>query len=293
MVTIAIIAAGAMGSGVAKVLTRNGVKVLTNLDNRSEATRRRAQEAGMQDASFEDISSTCDWVLSILPPSNAFSFAEKFLQHSTRSTRSPAPVFVECNAVNPATVHKIAALFRGSIFSFVDAGIIGGPPLDDYNPTFYASADEEALLDRIVGLSEHGLKISALKGEARIGAASALKMSYAGITKGTTGLFTTMILAAHQSSPATAEALMHELHASQPALLKRMSGVIPPMIPKAYRWVGEMSEIAGFVGDGEGDIYRGLSELYARIERSEKGDRQDSEVLAKFAKEAKEILEKK
>ena len=88
-------------------------------------------------------------------------------------------MFVECNAVNPATVHKIAALFRGSIFSFVDAGIIGGPPFDDYNPTFYASADEEALLDRIVGLSEHGLKISALKGEARIGAASALKMSYA------------------------------------------------------------------------------------------------------------------
>ncbi|KAJ7668455.1 6-phosphogluconate dehydrogenase C-terminal domain-like protein [Mycena polygramma] len=292
MPTLAIIAAGAMGSGVAKVLTRNGVKVLTNLDNRSEETRRRAREAGMQDASFQEIGSTCDWVLSILPPSDAFSLAEKFIKESAGSTRSagtPAPVFVDCNAVNPATVHRIAALFAHSPCKFIDAGIIGGPPHENYDPTFYASSDEDSLLDDFVGLSRYGLKISALKGEgAGIGDASALKMSYAGITKGTTGLFATMILAAHQSSPATADALLHELTASQPVLLKRLTGAIPPMVPKAYRWAGEMEEIAGFVGEGEGDIYKGISNLYRRIERSGKGDGQDLEVLAKFVKEAKE-----
>ncbi|KAJ7124973.1 6-phosphogluconate dehydrogenase [Mycena epipterygia] len=280
-----------MGSAVARVLTRAGCTVLTNLDNRSETTRRRAREAGMQDASFKEIGATCDWMLSILPPSDALALAEKYLAESATSTRlagSPSPVFVDCNAVNPATVHRIAALFENSPSKFIDAAIIGGPPEDEYNPTIYASSSDDSLVDRFVGLSKYGLKISALKGEgAGVGDASALKMSYAGITKGTTGLFTAMILAAHQSSPATADALLHELHESQPVLLKRISRVVPPMVPKAYRWVGEMSEIAGFVGEGEGDIYHGLSKLYSRIEQSGKGDGQDLETLAKFVAEAK------
>ncbi|KAJ6593641.1 6-phosphogluconate dehydrogenase C-terminal domain-like protein [Mycena capillaripes] len=280
-----------MGSGVAKVLTRNGVKVLTNLDGRSDDTRRRAREAGMRDASLKEIGSTCDWVLSILPPSDAFSLAEKFLRESAASTRlagTPAPIYVDCNAVSPATVRRIAALFTDSPSKFIDAGIIGGPPKDNYNPTIYASASEDSLLDSFVGLSKYGLKVSALKGEgAGIGDASALKMSYAGITKGTTGLFTTMILAAHQSSPATADALLQELSESQPAFLKRITGVIPPMVPKAYRWVGEMEEIASFVGEGEGDIYKGLAQLYSRI--AQKGDGQDLEVLDKFVEDAKKL----
>ncbi|KAJ7782822.1 6-phosphogluconate dehydrogenase C-terminal domain-like protein [Mycena metata] len=287
-IRVAIIAAGVMGSGVARVLTRNGVKVLTNLDNRSEATKKRAREAGMHDASFKEIGSTCDFVLSILPPSDAFALAEKFLQESAASTRlaaTPAPVFVDCNAVNPATVHRIADLFKNSPSKFIDAGIIGGPPSDNYDPTFYASAGDDSLLDSFVELSKYGLKVAALKGEgAGIGDASALKMSYAGITKGTTALLTTMILAAHQSSPATANALLNELHASQPFMLKRITSVVPPMVPKAYRWVGEMKEIAGFVGEGEGEIYHGISKLYSRIE---KGNEQDLEVLANFVAEAK------
>ncbi|KAK7057442.1 Rho gtpase-activating protein 39 [Favolaschia claudopus] len=223
---------GAMGSGVAKVLTQNGVRVLTNLDNRSEATRRRAHDSGMVDASLREIASTADFMLSILPPHDAFAFAEKFLQESAEISRSAdfeTPVFIEANATSPATVKRISELFISpTSWKFVDASIIGGPPQSDYNPTIYASADDTAVLDRFVELSKYGLKISALKGEgAGIGDASALKMSYAGITKGTTGLFATMILAAHQSSPATADALLRELGESQPMFLKRLVGVIP------------------------------------------------------------------
>ncbi|KAJ6497826.1 6-phosphogluconate dehydrogenase C-terminal domain-like protein [Mycena sanguinolenta] len=289
MSTIAIIAAGAMGSAVGKLLVRNGAKVLTNLENRSEATRRRAHEAGMVDASFQEIGQTADWILSILPPSDAFSLAEQFLKESAKSTRlTSAPVYVDCNAVNPATVKRIAALFADSSSKFIDAGIIGGPPHGEYNPTFYASSDDEALLDRFAKLSDCGLKVSLLKGEgAGIGDASALKMSYAGITKGSTGIFTTMILAAHQSSPATADALLHELSESQPGFLKRITGAVPGMVPKAYRWVGEMEEIAGFVGEGEGDIYHGMAKLYSRIEESVKTDGKDVDVLHRFVAEAK------
>lgn len=53
------------------------------------------------------------------------------------------------------------------------------------------------------------------------------------------------------------------------------------MLPKAYRWVGEMEEIAGFVGGESGNIYHGLAEVYGRVERSEEGE---VEILNGFVK---------
>ena len=181
--TFGIVAAGAMGSAVATQLTKAGCTVLTNLDGRSEATRKRAHEAGMQDVSLSDMARRANWVLSILPPSNAFAFAETFLSEAKKS-HEKSLVFVDCNAVNPQTVKRIAGLFDGlsSGVKFLDAGIIGGPPSPGYDPTFYASAHEQdaEILDAFAGLSKYGLKISPLQGEgAGIGDASALKMSYA------------------------------------------------------------------------------------------------------------------
>ena len=96
-------------------------------------------------------------------------------------------------------------------------------------------------------------------------------------------------IAAHGSSPATASALLRELNASQPMLVDRLIKSIPDMFPKAYRWVGEMEEISEFVGEGEGEIHRGLANLYRRIEGS-LGDGDvggDVGVLTQFVAEAK------
>ncbi|KAJ4483672.1 6-phosphogluconate dehydrogenase C-terminal domain-like protein [Lentinula aciculospora] len=295
MATIAVIAAGAMGSAVGRKLVQGGCTVLTNLDGRSEATRKRAAECGMQDKSLSEIANQASYVLSILPPSNALSFAENFLRESKiagRTMNAEPLIFVDCNAVSPATVKRISALFSQSSPSirFIDSGIIGGPPQDAYNPTFYASANDKDALDKFEQLSKSGLKISLLKEGAGVGDASALKMTYAGMTKGTTALFTTMILAAHASSPATAEALLHELCDSQPEFLSRITRTIPSMLPKAYRWVGEMEEIGSFVGGGEGMVYEGIAKLYQRIEQSLNGDQEDIKVLKKFVEEAKKEL---
>jgi len=46
--TVAVIAPGNMGAAVAKRLTEHKVTVLTVLDGRSEASEKRAQDAGMQ-----------------------------------------------------------------------------------------------------------------------------------------------------------------------------------------------------------------------------------------------------
>ncbi|KAF8160908.1 6-phosphogluconate dehydrogenase C-terminal domain-like protein [Crassisporium funariophilum] len=293
MAVIALIAAGAMGSNVGRKLVEAGHIVLTNLDGRSDATRKRAHEAGMLDASWSDIIQRANIVLSVIPPSEAVSFAERLLAEfgSTKRAEIGPLVFADCNAVNVVTIKKIAALFSQSPIIFIDACIIGGPPTGDYVPTFYGSADQEdqSGLESFEGaIGKSGIRVRILSGDgAGIGDASALKMSYAGISKGLTGLFTTMILAAHASSPATSDALLQELSASQPDLLARITRAIPLMIPKAYRFVGEMEEIAGFVGGAEADIYRGMSKIYERVERSLQEENGDVRILKDFAEKAK------
>lgn len=181
----AVIAAGAMGSAVAKRLTSAGCTVYTDLNGRSEATQRRAVDARMIDAPLDEIVIKANWILSILPPRDAVSFAEKVqgaVEKWGKEARIKPLVFADCNAVSPTTVKQIARILAGTGIKFIDAGIIGGPPKDSYDPTFYAStaAEDRDTLDAFVALSKYGLKISPLTGEgASVGDASALKMSYA------------------------------------------------------------------------------------------------------------------
>lgn len=63
------------------------------------------------------------------------------------------------------------------------------------------------------------------------------------------------------------------------------------MLPKAYRWSGEMEEISEFVGGAEGQTYTGFARLYERIEKSVKDDQGDVEVLKKFVEDAKKVID--
>jgi len=185
MSVVAIIAAGAMGANVGCKLVEAGNVVLTSLEGRSEATRKRAQEAGMIDASWIEIVERADILLSVIPPKDAVSFAERLLlvqQSAHRSNKEPL-VFADCNAVNVVTIKKIASLFANTPITFIDGCIIGWPPSGTSVPTFYGCADPEAekgleLFKDVIEKS--GIKVRILSGEgAGIGDASALKMSYA------------------------------------------------------------------------------------------------------------------
>src|SRR6202167_4958885 len=103
---VAVIAPGMMGAAVGRRLVDNGVKVLTSLKGRSAETVARAKAAGMAAASDEEIAGT-DFILSILPPGDALALAERF-QPALKASNSK-PVYVECNAINPATVEHVAA----------------------------------------------------------------------------------------------------------------------------------------------------------------------------------------
>src|SRR5262249_50865492 len=194
----------------------------------SDASKARAREAGMPPVSEEDAASA-DLVLSIVPPGQALGLSERFAP--ILRARNEKPVYVDCNAVSPRTVADIASVVTATGTSFVDAGIVGAPPRPNYDgPTFYASGQAA---DRFAVLGESGLKVHVIEGPA--GAASAMKMSYAGITKGFTALGAAMMLAATRAG--TAEALHHELSVSQPTLLAWLTRQVPAMFPKAYRFV--------------------------------------------------------
>lgn len=183
--TVAVISAGAMGSAVAARLVAHHCTVLTNLDGRSPGSFERAEKAGMQVVTLEEVVTRSDWILSIVPPDQAEAFAQHVFEmasslgKTTAQTRSNF-TFADCNAISPATVKRISALAAHHQIPFVDACIIGGPPHEGYDPTLYASADDPSSLREFDKLGTLGLKIRLLEGEgAAIGDASALKMSYA------------------------------------------------------------------------------------------------------------------
>ncbi|MBV9981746.1 NAD(P)-dependent oxidoreductase [Bradyrhizobium sp.] len=274
--TIAVIAPGAMGSAVARRLGEHGARVLTQFAGRSQATVDRAAAAGMIAASDAEIAAA-DIILSIVPPGEAVALAERLAGPITAAVKKP--VFVDCNAVNVATVEAIAGIIAPTGAAFVDAGIIGLPPMPGTKgPVFHVSG---AAAHRLACLRDLGLDLRVIDGP--VGAASALKMSYAGINKGFTALGAAIALAATRAGADAA--LRAELAASQPQMLARLERALPDMIPKAYRWVAEMREISGFLGpdDPAGLIFEGCARLFEHIAKEKETGGEDIARIIAFA----------
>jgi L-threonate 2-dehydrogenase len=272
---VAVIAPGMMGAAVGKRLVDNGVKVLTSLQGRSAETAARAKAAGMAAAGDDEIAAS-DFILSILPPGDAVALAERF-QPALKASNAK-PVYVDCNAINPKTVDRVAAVIAPTDCPFVDSGIIGSPPKPgDAGPRFYASG---AAAPRFATLRQYGLDVRVLDGA--LSAASALKMSYAGITKGTQAIGAAMMLAATRAG--SADALFAELSSSQKDMFAWFKRGLALMPPKAYRWVAEMHEIAGFVGEDPTahELYEGAAHFYERLAEDFDGDKKDVNALTAF-----------
>jgi 3-hydroxyisobutyrate dehydrogenase-like beta-hydroxyacid dehydrogenase len=224
---------------------------------------------------FDDL---CDaqLVLSILPPAAAFAFAQKL--STVLASTAHKPVFIDCNAVSPDTVRQIGEVITTAGAPFVDAAIIGLPPRPGTSgPHFYAAGASAAQFQTLV---EYGLDIRVLDGP--IGAASALKMCYAGINKGGAAIAAAMILAATRSGASAA--LHQEMSESLPGLLNSLGRQVPDMLPKAYRWVAEMQEIAAFTAEDTAirEVFTGFAQLFERISRDVAGARQESAALLEF-----------
>ncbi|CAN0103225.1 unnamed protein product [Phaeothamnion confervicola] len=274
--TVALVAQGAMGSAVGGRLVEQGIHVVTSLTGRSEASAKRAKAVGMVAVSDAE-TAKADVFMSILPPSDALALAEKMAGLIAGSNHKP--IYVDCNAVNPPTKQRIGEVMIQAGCPFVDASIIGGPPKAGYTPAIYASGGDAS---KFVPLGAFGLDIRLIEGP--IGAASALKCSYAGITKGITALGAMMLLASQRAG--VGDALRKELELSQPGFLAWFVRSIPLMYSKAYRFNGEMDEIADFTGEDPAarKMFESFSEFYTRIAADFEGKQEEVAALTAFVK---------
>lgn len=259
---IGFLGAGEMGAGLAWAFGRAGHVCRAVATGRSVETQQRMVEAGMEPV--EDLVAlvaASDVIFSVLPPERAEPEAAELARVAT------APlVFVEANAISPMRSRRIAALFGGGPVQVIDGGIIGLPPSEEAQPRLYVSGNS-VVLDPLDGA---GVVLRDLGPE--IGRASAMKMVYAAMTKGTNALLTAVLLAGEQLD--LTGALRAEMEESQPAMVERADRVIPALPSDAGRWVFEMREIADtFRSEGvPGGFHEAAAEIMALLDGSEFGN---------------------
>jgi 3-hydroxyisobutyrate dehydrogenase-like beta-hydroxyacid dehydrogenase len=258
--TVAVIGTGDMGSAVGAALVRAGFRVVTAGAGRSAESRALAAAAKIEDlGSLAAVVQSADLMLSIVPPARALAFAAEAAAEIRAS--GARITFVDCNAVAPETVRRIAALFDGTAGGFVDAGIVGRGPRPGGKATrFYVSGEQRGAL---LALATPEIRMLDMGGE--IGAASALKMAYAALNKGVDALYTTVLLAGGRLD--VLRELLEEFDASQPEAVARMRARVPYLAATAERFAGEMAEIAATF-DAAGvtpQFHRGAEWLYALL----------------------------
>jgi 3-hydroxyisobutyrate dehydrogenase-like beta-hydroxyacid dehydrogenase len=234
---IAVIGTGDMGHAVGGALVRAGYRVVTAGAGRSELTLRLAREAGIEDVgSLEAAVAAAGLVLSIVPPAAATTFAADAA--GAMISAGVRPVFADCNAVAPATVKAIERALRTTGAPFVDVGIVGRGPAVGREPTrFYVSGEARAA---VLALRTAEIELHDLGSE--VGRASAMKMAYSALNKGTDALLTAVLLAAARLG--VLEPLLEELRFSQVEALERMEARVPFLGATAKRYAPEMAEIA-------------------------------------------------
>lgn len=271
---VGLMTPGDMGQAVAMQIKARGFTVCTALEGRSERSRTLAREAGLTDlGSVARLVADCDVVLSVMNPGAALDFA-RAAAHAIRAGGHRTLV-VDCNAVSPDTVQEIAAVVASAGGRFLDGGIIGPPPRGKAKTNLYLSGPGAGDLEALAGPQ---LAIHLVSD--RIGDASALKMCYGALNKGTQALWLEVLIAARRLG--VDRLLEEQLRQSRADLYDWALGQFPILPPKAYRWVPEMLEISKTmrssgitpkVFEGAADIYQFVAGTPLGRETPESRDR--------------------
>lgn len=221
---------------------------------RSDATKARAESEGLEPAhSLADALREVDIVVSVCPPSAAEAVAEDVAETGFDG------VYVDANAIAPATSRRIGKRFA----RFVDGGIIGPPPIEQGSTRLYLSGDR--LTAESVAALWAGSELDARVIDGEVGAASALKMTYAAWTKGSAALLATIVAGAEAMN--VGDDLAREWELSQSGLGERVTRTADGVGPKAWRFAGEMREIAASFDDAglPAGFWEAAAETYDRL----------------------------
>ena len=254
--TVGLLHPGEMGASVGASAREGGADVVWASEGRSARTRARAEAAGLRDiGTLGALVAASDVVLSVCPPAKAPQVAVAVARLGF------AGIFVDANAVNPRTAREIGRVAEDGGARFVDGGIIGPPARAPGLTRLYLAGEEAAV---VVALFATGpVEAIALRGEA--GAASVLKMAFAAWTKGSAALL--LAIRALARGEGVEDALLAQWEKTNPQLAVLSEEAALRTAPKAWRFVGEMDEIAATfaAADLPEGFHRAAAEVYARL----------------------------
>ncbi|CAI9627414.1 unnamed protein product [Alternaria burnsii] len=265
--TIAIVSIGQMGLGIAQLLKAHDYRVITNISARSDATKSRAESAGIElFDTDEELVRSCDYILSIVPPRDAIATAKRVevALANGRDRGGKQLYYLDLNAISPSTVKTMARSFEQNApgLRFVDGGIIGGPPSPSESETN--------------GWKRPSVPLSEL------GTASGLKCCFAALSKGFTALALQSFTTA--SSLGVLNPLLEYMDVYNIGARQKAERGVVGCTGKAYRWVEEMNQIGacfeeegGWKGDAKvfreiASVFQGLADVVEREGKDEMGD---------------------
>ncbi len=138
---------------------------------------------------------------------------------------------------HPTPCSRSRGWYEGAGGRFLDASIIGPPPRGSATTNLYVSGPGAADLEALAGPQIVVQVISE-----RIGDASALKMCFGALNKGTQALWLEVLIAAQRLG--VADLLERQLRQSRADLHDWALRQFPALPSKAYRWAPEMVEIS-------------------------------------------------
>jgi 3-hydroxyisobutyrate dehydrogenase-like beta-hydroxyacid dehydrogenase len=252
-----------MGAAVGRCLTGAGYEVLWASEGRGAQTAARARDAGLTDAGTPaEVAEQADVIFSICPPHAALDVAW--------AVQGFGGLFVDANAISPASAREVALMVEEGGATYVDGGIIGLPPPPSVaggHTRLYLSGGDAQTVRRLFD----GTSLDARVIGSGAWAASSIKMAYAAWTKGTAALL--LAARALASAEGVEEPLLAEWAMSQPALEDRSRAAADSASQKGWRWVAEMEEIAASMAaaglpDG---FHQAAAEIFRRSPRTEPG----------------------
>lgn len=226
MSAVAVLHPGRMGAAVGALLVRVGHEIRWLPEGRGQGSRRRASAAGLVAA---DSVVGCDVVLSVCPPAFAVQVA--------RGVAGFAGIYVDANAISPATAAEVRGIVEAGGADYVDGGIVGVPPPGDGDTRLYLSGERAGAVAAL--FDGTAMDIRVLDGDC---AASALKATYAAWTK----ISAALVLGIEETARAhgVADALHEEWRLSGLDLEDRLRRGRSAAEHKGWRWVEEMRQIA-------------------------------------------------
>ena len=258
MSKVGIVNPGAMGISIAASARAGEHEVYWSSAGRSADTRQRAMANNLLEVqSLAELCGSCEVIICVCPPHAAAAVAAAVIAAGFSG------LYCDGNAIAPQQAQGIGERLAAAGIDFVDGSIIGPPAWKEGTTRFYLSGPSAA---QIADLFEGTVADAIVIGDG-IGKASALKMVFAAQTKGFTALLSAIQGAAEQLG--VREDLDREWARRDPAVAKQRGAQVRNVTGKAWRFAGEMQEIAAtFEAAGmPPGFFQAAHDVYQRMSR--------------------------